>query len=143
MKNLTEILDQATEYQHTLSPLPRGTGQLGLPVHKYLESALHKPESTPDDVRILSEEALKWQIASVYTNPVYLPMVIYLRKDSPISVCNIAGFPLGEFPTTTKIFEARTYIKIGPSEIDLVISVGQLKAGEYQAVRDEIFTVSQ
>jgi deoxyribose-phosphate aldolase len=143
MKNIKEILDQSSEYNQVLPAFPEGAGKLVQPINRYLDSAMHKPESTPAEVCKLCEEALEWQIAGVYTNPVYLPLVASLLKGSQVSVGSIAGFPLGGFLTTTKIFEARTYIELGASEIDMVLSVGQLKSGEYQAVLDDITAVSQ
>jgi deoxyribose-phosphate aldolase len=143
MRSIKEIIDQAEEYRQTLPPLPDGAGQLVQPVNRYLDSAIHKPDSTPNEVRKLCAEALEWQIAGVYTNPVYLPLVVNLLKGSQVSVGSIAGFPLGGFLSATKVFEARTYIEMGASEIDMVLSVGQLKAGEFQSVLDDIAAVSQ
>jgi deoxyribose-phosphate aldolase len=143
MKTVKEILDQSYEYNQELPPLPAGSGELVRPVSRYLDSALHKTESTPAEVRKLCEDALQWQIAGVYTNPVYLPLVVDLLKNSTITVGSIAGFPLGGFLSTTKVFEAETYINMGASEIDMVLSVGQLKSGEYQVVLDDISAVAQ
>jgi deoxyribose-phosphate aldolase len=142
MKKLNEILDLAKEYRETLPPLPEGSGQLVQPINRYLDSAMHKPESTPNEIRKLCAEGLEWQIAGIYTNPVYLPLVVSLLQGSIVSVGSIAGFPLGGFLTKTKIFEARTYMDMGATEIDMVLSVGQLKSGEYQAVLDDISEVS-
>lgn len=142
MKNISDIISQAEEYSRELPPLPANCGALVQPVARYLDSALHKPEATPEDVRKLCAEALQWNIAGVYTNPVYLPLVADLLKNSTITVGSIAGFPLGGFLTKTKVFEAITYIEMGASEIDMVLSVGQLKAGEYQAVIDDITAVA-
>jgi deoxyribose-phosphate aldolase len=141
MKNIKEIIDQAREYEQKLPPLLEGAGKLVQPVNRYLDSAMHKPDSTPDEVRKLCAEALEWQIAGVYTNPVYLPLVAKLLQGSQVSVGSIAGFPLGGFPSTIKVYEARTYIEMGASEIDMVLSVGQLKAGEFQSVMDDIAAV--
>lgn len=141
--NIKEIIEFSDQYNLVLPELPQGAGQLVQPVNRYLDSAMHKPDSTPDEIRALCTEALQWQIAGVYTNPVYLPLVAKLLQGSPVSVGSIAGFPLGGFLSATKVFEARTYIDMGASEIDMVLSVGQLKAGEYQPVLDDISAVSQ
>lgn len=141
MKNLPELIDRAKEYEHNLPPLPPGSGELTRPIPKYLDSALHKPEATADDIRRQCEEAIRWQIAGVYTNPVYLPLVARLLSGSSISVGSIAGFPLGGHLTATKVFEAETHIAMGASEIDMVLSIGQLKHDEYQAVWDDISVV--
>jgi deoxyribose-phosphate aldolase len=143
MKNIKEIIELSEEYVQVLPALPIDAGKLVQPVNRYLDSAMHKPDSTPDEIQALCKDALEWQIAGVYTNPVYLPLVAKLLQGSLVSVGSIAGFPLGGFLSSTKVFEARTYIDLGASEIDMVLSVGQLKAGDYQAVMDDISAVSQ
>ncbi len=118
----------------------RRTGSAGFPLPGF---SFAQNRSTPVEVRKLCEDALRWQIASVFTNPVYLPLVVDMLKNSTITVGSIAGFPLGGFLTATNVFEAETYINMGAAEIDMVLSVGQLKSGEYQAVLDDISAVTQ
>jgi deoxyribose-phosphate aldolase len=143
MNSIKEIIQLAEEYNRHLPPLPDGIGKLVMPVNRYLDSALHKPEATSDDVRQLCEEALEWQIAGVYVNPVFLPLVARLLKGSVVSVGSIAGFPLGGFPKAIKVFEARTYIDMGADEIDMVLSIGLLKSGEFPALLEDIGEVVQ
>jgi deoxyribose-phosphate aldolase len=47
---------------------------------------------------------------------------------SPVAVCAVVGFPLGAMATAAKSFEARTAVADGADEIDMVMSIGQLKS---------------
>lgn len=60
-----------------------------------------------------------------------------------IPVCCVVGFPLGAMDTASKAFEAKTAIKNGAAEVDMVINIGRLKNGEYDAVREDIRAVKQ
>ena len=104
MRSIKEILDQAREYGQTLPPLPEGAGQLVQPVNRYLDSAIHKPDSTADEVRKLCAEALEWQIAGVYTNPVYLPLVVKSIKRQSGFRWQYRRFPVGRIPYFYKGF---------------------------------------
>jgi len=143
MSNIQEIIQLSNAMQNNLPPLPEGIGKLSQPINRYLDSAIHKPESTEEEIQILCEEALKWQIAGVYTNPVYLPQVARALSGSIVSVGSIAGFPLGGFPSKIKMLEARTYIEMGADEIDMVLSIGLLKSGRFDEVLEDISLVAQ
>ena len=45
--------------------------------------------------------------------------------------------------TASKAFEARTAIANGADEVDMVINIGRLKNGEYDAVREDIRAVKE
>lgn len=57
---------------------------------------------------------------------------------SGIAVCSVVGFPLGKMTAESKVFETRSALAAGASEIDMVINVGALKSGRYAYVQDEI-----
>jgi deoxyribose-phosphate aldolase len=58
-----------------------------------------------------------------------------------VKVCSVVGFPLGATPPEVKAFEARKAIRQGASEIDMVIHVGALKAGDDDHVERDIAAV--
>jgi deoxyribose-phosphate aldolase len=53
----------------------------------------------------------------------------------------VVGFPLGATATPSKVFETEQAVKDGAREIDMVINIGMLKAGETQYVEDDIYAV--
>ncbi|MGC8842276.1 MAG: deoxyribose-phosphate aldolase, partial [Candidatus Sumerlaeaceae bacterium] len=55
--------------------------------------------------------------------------------------CAVVGFPLGAMSTDAKAFETRYAVSHGADEIDMVINVGQLQAGNYAYVYDDIHAV--
>jgi deoxyribose-phosphate aldolase len=62
-------------------------------------------------------------------------------KGSPVKVCTVIGFPLGATTSVTKALETRDAIANGAEEIDMVINVGALKAGNYELVQKDIEAV--
>ncbi len=107
----------------------------------YIDHTLLKPDATEHDITKLCEEARKHTFASVCVNPGFVKLAARLLAGSPVMVCTVVGFPLGATSTFTKVMETRDAIANGASEIDMVINVGALKAGDFELVRQDIARV--
>ena len=62
-------------------------------------------------------------------------------KNTGVKVCTVIGFPLGMNASEVKAFEAAYAEKQGAEELDMVINVGMLKAGNYDYVQKDIEAV--
>ncbi|MCM2677859.1 deoxyribose-phosphate aldolase [Alkalicoccobacillus plakortidis] len=103
-----------------------------------------KPDTTEEQIRTLCEEALTHTFASVCVNPTWVPLASELLKESEeVKVCTVIGFPLGASSTATKAFETTQAIKDGAKEVDMVINIAALKAGNQQALEEDIHAVVQ
>jgi len=107
-----------------------------------VDHTLLKPEATWPQIQKLCDEAIENRCASVCINTCYVKQAAdYMAGRVP--VCCVVGFPLGAMDTASKAMEAKTAVENGASEIDMVINIGRLKNGEYDAVRDEIAAVKK
>ena len=107
----------------------------------YIDHTLLKPEATPDEIRSLCEEAEDHGFKSVCVNSGYVTLAASLLADTPVLVCSVVGFPLGAMATAAKAAEARGAIVDGAGEIDMVVPVGLVKAGEWELVAADIGAV--
>jgi deoxyribose-phosphate aldolase len=139
--DLRKLIHRAEEYEHSLPEYPPETWLDDRPVTAWIDHTLLRPEATPEQVRQAAEEALHYQFASVMVNPVYVPLVYDVIKGSNVKAATVVGFPLGAVPAATKAFETRQAVRQGASEIDMVIAIGLLKGGDYQAVLEDIQAV--
>lgn len=103
-----------------------------------IDHTILKPEATRADVERVCREALEQQFASVCVNSVFVPAVAALLKNSGVKTCAVVGFPLGASLTAAKVSETQACLAAGAREIDMVIHVGALKAGEDAAVEADI-----
>src|SRR6056297_1448079 len=100
-----------------------------------------KPTATESDIIKICAEAREYVFASVCANPVHVPLMkTELEGSSPL-VCCVIGFPLGANAKEIKAAEARQAVAEGADEVDMVINIGALKAGQIDAVRDDITAV--
>ena len=106
----------------------------------HVDHTLLKPEATWPQIQTLCDEAIQYGCASVCINTCYVKQAVAYMAGR-CKVCCVVGFPLGAMDTASKAFEARTAIENGASEVDMVINIGRLKNGEYDAVRDDIKAV--
>ena len=111
--------------------------------NKLIDHTILKQDATPDQIVKLCEEAKQFDFMSVCVNPAYVPLAARLLKDSDVRVCTVIGFPLGMNLTKTKVEEAILTVKEGATEVDMVINVGQLKAGNDAYIKEEIRAIKQ
>jgi deoxyribose-phosphate aldolase len=53
----------------------------------------------------------------------------------------VVGFPLGASATATKVAETETAVRAGAQEIDMVLNIGELRGGNFDAVLHDIEAV--
>ena len=107
-----------------------------------VDHTLLKPEATWPDIKKICDEAMANHTASICINTCYVKQAAEYMQGA-VPVCTVVGFPLGAMDTASKAFEAKTAIENGAEEVDMVINIGRLKNGEYDAVREDIATVKK
>ena len=110
-------------------------------LNKYIDHTILKPEITQEQVEKILSEAKEYDFASVCVNPTWVSLAAESLKDSDVKVCTVIGFPLGANTSAVKAFETEDAIANGADEIDMVINVGALKAGNDALVLDDIKAV--
>ncbi len=111
------------------------------PIASYIDNTVLKPDATPSMIEKLCQESIEYGCASVCVNPAYIPLVKKLLEGSSVKVCTVIGFPLGMNDTAVKAFEAAHAEKMGAEELDMVINIGRLKAGDDDYVLKDIEAV--
>ena len=109
--------------------------------NKYFDHTNLKPDATKEDICKLCEEAKQYDFASVCVNGIYTAFAKECLLGSDVKTCVVVGFPLGAMSTEAKAFETKKAVEDGADEIDMVIPVGLLKAGEYDSVYADIKAV--
>ncbi len=112
-------------------------------IARFIDHTLLKPDATPQQIEQLCAEAREYGFASVCVNPSYVPLCARLLQGSDAVVCTVIGFPLGATSTAAKVFEAEQAIRDGAREVDMVLHIGHLKAGDAHYVRDDIRQVAE
>ena len=103
---------------------------------KYIDHTFLKPDGPRDAVRRLCREAAKFGFATVCVNPAEVRLASRLLRNSPVKVCTVVGFPLGQGPAAAKTAEALDAIRNGARELDFVVNVRLLKYDPEACLRE-------
>jgi deoxyribose-phosphate aldolase len=106
-----------------------------------IDHTLLKPEATEAQIAKLCQEAIDYGFASVCVNPSFVAQAAIALKDSPVNVATVIGFPLGATSTASKAYETKVAIGDGADEVDMVISIGRAKEGNWDYVKKDIRAV--
>lgn len=93
--------------------------------------------ATWEEIRALCDDGIKYHTASVCIPPCYVQRAREYVGDR-LKICTVIGFPNGNMTTESKVFETRDAVEKGADEIDMVINIGMLRAGDDAYVLDEI-----
>ena len=100
--------------------------------HTYL-----KQTATWAEIQQICDEALTYHAATVMVPSCFIPRIKEKYGDA-LKIATVVGFPNGNCNTAAKIAETAQALADGASEIDMVINIGMLKAGETDYVTQEI-----
>ncbi|NLL18466.1 MAG: deoxyribose-phosphate aldolase [Clostridia bacterium] len=103
-----------------------------------IDHTLLKPTATVTDIRALCQEAKEYGFYSVCINPCYVKTAADYLRGTDIKVCTVIGFPLGANTMEQKKRETAEAIQNGAGEVDMVINLGAVKAGDWEYVRQDI-----
>lgn len=102
-----------------------------------VDHTLLKQTATWDQIRKICDEGIGNKTASVCIPPCFVKRAKDYVGDE-IAVCTVIGFPNGNMTTAAKVFETKDAVENGADEIDMVINIGDVKAGDYGKVLVEI-----
>ena len=109
---------------------------------KHIDHTLLKAVSTWEDIKVLCDEAIKYETASVCVPACYISRIHETYGDK-INICTVVGFPLGYSVTEAKVLETRKAIEDGANEIDMVINISDVKNGDLEKVTKEIAALKE
>ena len=93
--------------------------------------------STWDDIRAICDDGMKYGTASVCIPPAFVKRAKEYVGER-LAICTVIGFPNGYNTTAVKVFETMEAVANGADEIDMVINIGELRAGNFDYVLNEI-----
>ena len=103
-----------------------------------IDHTLLKPDANRTQVESLCNEAARYRFACAMLNPVWTTTAVGILSGTGIPVGAVLGFPFGASLVSTLRQEAAALARLGARELDMVIPIGLLKSGNYQAVHHTI-----
>lgn len=107
---------------------------------RHVDHTLLAPTATTADILATCDEGLFYHTASVCIPPTFVKAA-KAHVENRLPVCTVIGFPNGYATTAAKCFETADAVENGAAEIDMVIPLGAVKAGDFDAVLSDIRAV--
>lgn len=105
---------------------------------KYFDHTLLRADATDAQMRAFCEDCARYGFAMAAINPAQVPLCVEALAGAGVRVGAAIGFPLGQNSIQTKLFETRQCLEQGADEIDYVVNLTRLKAGDDAYVADEM-----
>lgn len=109
-------------------------------VFSHIDHTLLKPDAQWKDIDRVCKEAVDNCMASACIPPRFVKLAKE-KYGNRLVLCTVIGFPLGYSTTRVKVFETQQAVLEGADEIDMVIHIGDAKAGDFDQVTEEIRAV--
>lgn len=107
-----------------------------------VDHTLLKQTATWEQIRVICDEGAEYQTASVCIPPCFVKQAKEYVQGK-VAICTVIGFPNGNMTTAAKVFETEDAVRNGADEIDMVINIGDVKAGDYDKVLAEIQAIKE
>ncbi len=108
---------------------------------QFIDHTLLKPEADRAAMDKFCEEAISFGFKAACINSGWVSYVVKKLEGTNIAVCSVIGFPLGAMSVAAKAFEARQAVDEGAQELDMVLNIGAMKSGDYEALAQDIRAV--
>ena len=102
----------------------------------YIDHTVLGPETTPAAVERVIDAAEEWGM-NVCIPPCYVDAAREYA-DEETTIATVIGFPHGQNAPEVKLEEAVQAWRAGADELDVVLNVGRVKAGDIELVTDEL-----
>jgi deoxyribose-phosphate aldolase len=110
-------------------------------IKKMLDVALLSPIATPAAIeglaRVVRDEAFRF----ICVHSLHTRRAADVLQGSPAKVVACVGFPQGVIKTSLKAMEAEQAVADGAGEVDMVLALGALFAGDFAYAENDVRTV--
>ena len=105
---------------------------------KYIDHTKLNVDLKLDRVELLCLEAIEHTFASVCIPPYFIVHAGKILDSTKVKVGTVAAFPFGYAPTPSKVEEIKWAATQGADEVDFVINIPSVLAGDWNYVKNDI-----
>jgi len=107
-------------------------------IASYIDHTILKPTTTHIEIKKICEEAVQYGFAAVCIPP----SLVTIARPQASRIATVIGFPFGYSILKAKVTEAEQALLDGADELDMVINLVALRAGDWTYLEKEIQTLT-
>jgi deoxyribose-phosphate aldolase len=109
----------------------------------YIDHAILSMTAKPEDIEKGCREAQYFHFPAVCIYPHYVRYAAEFLHNKKTAISAVIGFPSGMSTSQTKLYEACQAVENGATELDVMLNLGLLFAGEFDKLHTEIAEICQ
>lgn len=114
-----------------------------LPINRYLDYAVLKPEMTMDEIKDSIQTGIDYDVRTICVRPCSIELAEKMCSGTNTDVSCVLSFPHGQDILEIKTIEAQKYIDLGTKEIDMVTNYSYIRSHMWDEVIADINAVSK
>lgn len=114
---------------------------MDIQINKYIDHTNLKPDASKLAMDQLCGEAMEYRFAAVCVSPYFVKYVADKLRNTDVKVATVIGFPMGYACAASKVEEVKRAISEGAHELDVVVNIQAIKAGDFNAVKNELESI--
>ncbi len=107
-----------------------------------VDHTLLKQTATWEQIKKICDDGMQYEVASVCIPPSFVKRAKEYVGDR-LAICTVIGFPNGYMTSAVKVFETADAVANGADEIDMVVNLGDVKDGNFDAVLAEMIAIKK
>ena len=111
-------------------------------IERYLDHAVLKPQMSREEAIEQMQIGIDFNVRTICVRPADIPLAVTLCKNTQTQVSCVLAFPHGASLSASKADEAKRYVDLGVSEIDMVVNYGLIRSGLWDEVEADIRAVT-
>lgn len=111
---------------------------MDIQISNYIDHTNLKPDATKLAIDQLCGEAMEHGFKAVCVSPYFVKYAAEKLKHSDVKVATVIGFPMGYACAAAKVEEVKRAINDGAHELDVVVNIQAIKAGDYNYIKNEL-----
>jgi deoxyribose-phosphate aldolase len=96
-----------------------------------------------EEIQKLCEDAMEYGFKTVAVNQWAVPLCREFLKGSAVGITSNISYPLGAHLIAAKVAEVEAIAPEGPTELDYVINISELKAGNWDYMEREMRAITE
>ena len=108
-----------------------------------MDPSVLKLDSCLEDVEAMIADCRKYSFGTCFAWPCYYERMYELLKGADTKLGVSLAFPSGQESTYIKQVQAELFMKYEPAEVDMVMNIGLLKSGKFDACVEDIRAVRE
>jgi len=108
-----------------------------------IDHSLLRPNLTEAEFVEGVELSRKFKVTTCSVVPFDVSRAVKMLAGSGVPVSTVVAFPHGTVPTEVKVFEAQRSLEAGAIELDMVMAISRMLAGDYAYVEADIRAMAE